>query len=313
MTRVTVPVPIGDAQLLSTNVPVLAPGEANYNPATTYPIDAQVVNPLTHRKYQSLQAGNVGKPLPVYPARKTDWWFDVGVTNQRAMFDLERNTQTVGVNAPTGGSSIVVQVTPGVRCNTIGILGMEATDVEIEVRKPDGTLVYSYSENLIIRTVLDHYMYAYQPFETRSSTVRFDLPPFTDAVISIRISSFRDNCKCGSIIVGTYAYIGDAKYDAEADDLNFSTIDRDLYGTATLVPRRAVPKLNMQLSLAKKYVNRVRDIKRVLNAIPALWTGLDDTTDGYFDILLILGIYRKFSIRAQAANQAGIDLELEEI
>lgn len=310
--RVTVPVVIGDAQLISTNIPVLAAGEENYNAGTTYAIDAQVVDPATHRKYQSLQGGNQGKPLPVYPATKTDWWFDIGVTNQRAMFDLERNTQTTGVNLSGGGSNITVTIAPGERVNTIAVLGMEADSITITASS-GGTQVYSATEDLRVREVLDHYMYAYKPFSTRSSFVRFDIPPFTNVVITVSITRNTPGVKCGSVIVGTYAYIGATQRDAESDAINFSTISRDTYGTATLVRRRSLPKTSQRLYLDKKRVNDVNEVRKQLNAVPALWTGLDDATDGYFDILLILGIYKKFTINTTHPQTAIVNIELEEI
>jgi hypothetical protein len=310
--RVTVPVPIGDTKLISTNVPVLAAGEANYNAGTTYAVDAQVVDPATHRKYQSLQGGNVGKPLPVYPITKNDWWFDIGVTNQRAMFDLERNTQTVGIDQPDGSSKIVVTFAPGERVNTIAVLGMEADSITVTATS-SGMPVYSATEDLRVREVLDHYMYAYKPFSTRPSFVRFDMPPFSNIVITVTVKKNTSGVKCGSVVVGTYAYVGATQRDAESDALNFSTIDRDAFGKASLVRKRSVPKTVQRLYLAKARVNDVAAIRLQLNAIPALWTGLDDGTDGYFDILLILGIYKKFTINTTHPQTAIINLELEEI
>lgn len=310
--RVTVPVKIGDAQLLSTNVAAYAAGEVAHNTGTTYVLGGRCVDPVTHRLYESLQDANVGKALPVYPVRKNDWWIDVGIKNQRAMFDLERNTQTVGVTQPDGASKIVVTIAPGERVNTIGVLGMDADSITV-MASSGGVQVYMATEDLRIREVLDHYMYAYKPFSTRPSFVRFDIPPFSNIVVTITITKHLAGVKCGSVVLGTYAYIGDTQFNAESDELNFSTITRDTYGEATLIPKRAVPKTSQRLVLAKRYVNDVKGVRTLLNAVPALWTALDDSSDGFFDLLLILGIYKKFSITPINEVEAEVNIELEEI
>jgi len=64
----------------------------------------------------------------------------------------------------------------------------------------------------------------------------------------------------------------------------------------------------------KSSVNRIRAVRDALNGKPAVWSGLDDNTeDGYFEMLLILGFYKKFSINAAHHEQAEVQLELEEI
>ncbi|MBY0556697.1 MAG: hypothetical protein K2P77_05795 [Burkholderiaceae bacterium] len=229
------------------------------------------------------------------------------------MFDLERNTQTVGVDQPGGGSKIIVTIAPGERVNTIGVLGMDADSITVTASN-GGVQVYSATEDLRIREVLDHYMYAYKPWSTRASFVRFDLPPFTDVAITITITKHTSGVKCGSVVVGTYAYIGDTQFGADSDELNFSTITRDPYGNSSaLIPRRAVPKTTQRLLLPKHRVNDVRAVRTALNAVPALYTALDESKDGYFDLLLILGIYKKFGITPINEVEAEVNIELEEI
>lgn len=112
---------------------------------------------------------------------------------------------------------------------------------------------------------------------------------------------------------GTYVYLGEVMYHAISDGLNFSTITRDVWGNATLVPRRTVPKSTQTLSLDSARVNKAMDTRVDLNAVPSLWTGLDDSTSDWFEALAILGIYKKFEIDVAMLDKALINLELEEI
>ena len=222
------------------------------------------------------------------------------------MFDLLRNTQT------EQASPLTVVLTPGVRVNSLALLGLVADSVTVSITS-GGVPVYTKTQNLSTREVLDWYDYFFLPFTTMPSLVLFDLPPYTNAIITVTITSGSVNVKCGSLIVGSYVYIGDVQYDAESDALNFSTVERNTFGESLLIPRRTVPKTNQSVLCKKDRVDKVRDLRTALNAVPAVWSGLDNSTDGYSEALLILGYYRRFTIKIALPEHALITLELEEI
>lgn len=283
-----------------------AADEVVYSSTATYADKVQVVNLETHTKYESLVAGNMGKPLPVPPEKKTDFWEEVGKTNKYAAFDLSRNSQSVGA------SSMYWEFSAGQRINAIGVLGIEADSVHIEM-KVGADVVYSHSENLIFRRVQDAYDYDFQPFARRTSVAKWDLPPYSTAVVRVTLTAAAGQVRCGSIIVGTAEYLGAIQFGAESDCLNFSQINRDIYGTTELVARRTLPKTTQTTILPKARVDRVRDVRVRLNAVPALWSGLDDLNHDYAEALLILGVYKRFSINLKEVNDAIVNLEVEEI
>lgn len=293
---------------------ILGTTETAYNAATTYSLGDTCFG--SHRCYESLAAGNVGNPLPVLPETQTTKWIDVGPTNKYAMFDLAANTQTVLA------SPLTVVITPGQRINTMGLAGLAANQVQISATSVlGGGAVYpnAFSASstgifdLNTRIVNDGYDYAFEPFSTMPSMVVFDLPPYSDIIVTIVISATSGNVKCGSCVMGTFIYLGDSQYGASNDGMNFSTVTRDLYGNATLVPRRTLPKTDQKLTVSATRVNKVKAARVLLNAVPALWTGLDDGTSNYFDMLTILGIYNKFTISAPHNAVAEVTLGLEEI
>ena len=281
--------------------------EDAYNAGTTYSAAATVA--FNNRCYESLQDSNTGNTPPIFPERQTEWWLDVGPVNRWAMFDLSRNTQTV-VNG-----DLTVVFAPGERVNAIGITGMKANTVTITVTSVlgGGTVYGPLIIDLNTREVSDGYDFCFEPFSTLPSAVRFNLPPFSDAQITVTFSSNTGNTKCGAIVVGNGVYLGSLEYQATNAALNFSTIERDLYGTATLVQRRSLPKTTNTLYLPTARVNKAIAARTQLNAVPAFWAGLDETSNGYFEMTLILGIYTRFEINADSINQAKISLDLEEL
>ena len=221
------------------------------------------------------------------------------------MFDLLRNSQTIS------SSPITVVLTPGRRIDSLAILGLIATQVTINMTVASVN-VYSRTVTLNERETTSWKEYYFGIFSTRPSLILLDLPPYVNGVITIVISGAATN-KCGACVLGTNVEIGDIQYDAESDVLNFSLIERDAFGGAKLIPRRNVPKTNQELELQRDRVNKVRAVREILNAAPAVWAGIVNSDNGYFESLLILGIYKKFSIKVRDFENALVALELEEI
>jgi len=288
--------------------------ETLYSAATSYALGA-TCSGANGRVYESLVAGNLGNPLPVLPETTTTKWVDVGPTNKWAMFDLASNTQTVHHQLGVDGASMTVTFAPGERINTLGLTGLVANSVTVTATSVfgGGTVYGPKTIDLNRRVVNDGYEYAFYPFSTWPATALFDLPAYSDIIVTVTLNSTSGNVKCGSCIVGTYMYLGAAQYGAENDGMNFSTITRDAYGNATLVPRRTLPRTNQTLSLPVHRVGQALAARTRLNAVPALWTGLDDAQSEYFEMLLILGVYKTFKIAAAGATMATVSLELEEI
>lgn len=273
---------------------------ALYSSSTTYALDYQVIDTTGHNVYHSLIAGNTA---PLTDATK---WFLVGKTNQWAQFDVLRNTATVGA------SPMVTVLAPGVRIDAIALLGLVATSVTITMTV-GGSTVYTYTQNLNTREVLNAYDYCFKPFSTQPALALFGLPPYSTATTTITLTNSSGLVKCGGCFIGSAVYIGAIQYDAESDALNFSTVERDLQGGATMTPERNVPKVIGQIFLSKALVNTAYDLRDQLNGTTAVWVGIDDGTDGYFKSLLIQGFYRRFTINLKHPVDAIISLELEEI
>jgi len=240
------------------------------------------------------------------PATDDGWWIDIGPTNRWAMFDLLRNTGT------TTASPLTVSLTPGQRVDSIGVVGMVADTVSVTVSVA-GNTVYTASADLLKRPTSGWYDYFFGAFRYQQEFARFDLPPYTGAVITITLTRANGNVTCGGVVVGPSVYLGRTLHEAESDALNFSKIDRDDFGTATLVPRRSVPRTVQSLRCKKSDVDRILQLRDDLNAVPALWSGLDDQDSGYFSALLIVGVYKRFTITMDQPEDALISLELEEV
>lgn len=280
--------------------------EPIWTSGVTYPQGTIVSrNTTTHRRYQKLTSA-AGSTTP--PENDGVNWFDTGPDNRWAMFALDRSVGTYNPN------SIQIIIAPGQRIDSLGLIGLEADRVDICMYATSG-LQYSYSEVLKKRETLSWKDYFLGGFATdRPTFIRYDIPSLLNCVISVVISKIGGVAKCSALVVGQNVYLGSTQNNPKSEALNFSKVDRDAYGNSTLVPRRSVPKTSQELFLEAKYVNAVRDARTSLNATPALWSGLDDkVTDNYFESLLILGIYKEFTIDLENSINARVTLQLEEL
>jgi hypothetical protein len=307
--RVITPITISNAMLTSSSIPEPDTGEAVWNIATAYTLGQRVYLESNHVMYEALQANTGQNPLndtqgdvdnpPVY-------WLDVGRTNRWQMFNLLRNDQSIDT------SPMTVVLTPGVRIDSLGLFGVVADSISVTV---DLGLdeVYSYTEDLNQRDVFNWFDYFFEPFSLKQNTAVFDIPPYSTGVITITLTSNTGSCSLGSLVVGNQTNIGNVEYGAQSDVLNFSRIDRAFDGTALLTQRRSIPKTIQRVFSDKSKTNAIRRLRTNLNAVPAVWAGIDQTDDDYFEALLILGIYKKFTIDLTYPEQTLIDLEIEEI
>jgi hypothetical protein len=302
------PLEITDARLTSSTIAEPDAGETEWSGSSvSYVLGDQRIRTTTHRIYECVSPHiSAASPLP---ENDTTHWLDAGPTNKRAMFDLLRNTRTI---QPL---SITAVITPGERVNSLALTGMRANSAQITMTSvAGGGTVYTRSEDLNTREVFNHYDYCFKPFTTKTAIALFDLPPYTDGVISVTIAATSGNAECGACVVGTYEYIGDVVYEAESDVLNFSTVTRNFDGsTSAMVPRLNVPKTIQQIVFEKSRTNAIRALRDRLNGTPAIWAGIHGSDDEYFEALLIDGFYKRFSINLKHPQHGVISLELEEV
>ena len=256
----------------------------------------------THSLYESLVAANN------FALTDETKWKYIGKTNRFRMFDYSRSQQSVT------GLSLTAVFAAGKRINSIGLKGIQANAYSITVTSVGGGgTVYSDSGSLNLRETLTWSDYFFDEFTTQKSLAYFDIPPFTDAIVTITLTSTSGSTKLGAVVFGTFVYIGKTIQTTSSDILNFSTIERDLDGNAILTPRRNVPKSRQAVLCEKANVNKVILLREDLNATPALWYGLADSANGYFDATSILGIYKAFEINTDTPLDAIVSLELEEV
>lgn len=306
--KVITPLDLTGSRLTSTNVSEPSAGETAWSAASvSYSVGDARIRAATHRRYRCIVA-HTSSASPT-PENDPTNWVDDGPTNAYAMFDTLRNTAT------SRASPITVVITPGKRVDSVALLGLVAQTVTISVTSVyGGGTVYSSTISLQSRDTRSWSDYLFGEFRFKTAAVTFDLPMYGDAVITLTISHASSDVQCGAVVLGRAEHLGSAELSASSDTLNFSTVARDAAGAATVTQRRNVPVTKQRTFLDRDAIPAVRRIRDDLNAVPAVWSTLDDDDgSGYFEAFLVLGFYRRFLISAEHPLHCLVDLEIEEI
>lgn len=276
-------------------------GETLWNAATSYISPTRVYRAQTHKIYESTNTvSTVDSTVPelsIYAT--TPKWIEVSSTNKFAMFDTLRNVKSYANN------NIVITITLDQRIDALALLGLDnVSNILITTTYGGTTLTLVNKSNSYVSNGITIYYPSY---------LALDLQPYYGLIITITLTG-TGIIKCGNCILGTYENIGFVQRGASVDTINFSTVDRDLYGNATLIQRRNIPKISTSLILDNTKINKVTRLREYLNAKPAVWSGLDQSvSDSYYESLLVLGFYKNFTINIDNPIAITINLELEEI
>lgn len=289
----------------TSTVPEPSTGETVWNAATNYTVGQKAIRVETHRVYECRVAG-VSATTPENDPTK---WLDIAPTNKWAMFDNMRSQQTTNLD------SMTITITPGERVTALSLLGLEAQKVTVTMTV-GSTIVYGpVVRGMSGRSTATWSQYFFGHFNYIPSLLLQDLPPVNGAVITILIENTTgQNVACSEVVVGNKIFLGHAQYNAESDSLNFSKIERNDFGESILLARRTVPKVNVDLMSDKTLVPQIRKARIDLNAVPALWSAMDDHYDDpFFEAVFIYGIYKQFTINLSGPSYATVTLELEEL
>jgi hypothetical protein len=316
--KVTTPVElILNASRVTSNVPELdtgAPGyydPAEWLDASSYVEGATVSRVSTHKVYQCIADANNTVVAPeIDILSDTPHWYDIGYTNKWRMFSYENSGST------SRSSNLTVTVTPQIRTSNLALLymtGCTSAVISATVGGSATTLTNCTYTVIGTGTSVSKPSAVTVTGTSITSILLYDLPPTTTIVYTIVLTG-PGVVTCKHCIIGWPEYLGDLQSDITRSDINFSTIDRDTYGTVTLVKRRSVPKLSYSLFTKAAEINRILAIRDDLNATPALWNAMDNNiVPDYTQSLITLGFYRDFSIRLDNPVSSTISLEIEEM
>lgn len=269
---------------------------ALYVPATTYALGAKVR--YGYRLYESLSAGNVGNQPDISPLK----WLDYAPDNKHAMFDSEVSTVT------TAATPFITVLKPLSVFDSLAYLNLSGTSLNVKVQNGIGGIeVYNKTISLDDTSILDWYMYYFEPYDLLNEVVLTDIPPYTNGVITSTLTGTA-NVSIGNFIYGTFYKIGGTQYGASVGIRDYSIKSTDDFGNTTFIQRAFSKRLEAEIYVDNSKLNFNYKLLSELRAVPAVWIGSDETQ---YRPLVVFGYYKDFNITIQYPTYSLCSLQIE--
>lgn len=282
---------------------------------TNYPsVDSLVFRPTTHKIYKNLVAitGSVSNDPPeVSITRMSPKWAEVSFTNRWASLDIYNTGYST-----SDSDEISMTLAPGELIDSLAIMRLrDVISVSVKAYDINNALVYSNTVSLSSRTRSQSwYEYFFNDFSIQSVVTLYDIPTSYGVLKLDVVISGGMGLQIGGVVLGTSYEIGRLQRGPVIESMNFSSLDRDTFGNISrIVVRRTVPKINTKVFIPPENLNTVLQVRHDLEAVPALWIGVDDISLPYYIPLSILGFYRDFSIDIDHPGGIMATIELEQL
>ena len=284
-------------------------GATEWAAGVTYAANALVTrgNGFTHHVYKSVNGSNTGNVPEGSLSTTPPSWIDMGSTNRWRMLRANGNFRT------SGPSPLTVTLAPGVRTSALAIVGMSADQVTVTQQDSRGNVTYTYTQNLGLRlsTSISWSTYFYAEFRYQPALLLTDIPLISDCTITITLTRATGAVLCGPVVYGMAVNLGPPSLGATSGITDFSSITRDAFGNSTLVQRKSIPLTSQNTVVQAANVDVVRDTLIGLRATAAMWAGIEDSSNPFFNSLAVLGIVNRWGLTIDRNEVAHLSLDIE--
>lgn len=296
--------------LMATNVPTFDPAEPVWAVGTTYALGAIVtVLGATQRRYESLEAGNLGNDPTTSPLK----WLDLGATNRWRMFDGGTSTLT------TNPDLITVAVHSTQYINAIALFNVGATEVEVKVYR-DALLLHAM--NVDLRVTADSsswYAYFYgstgEAFDAIRDFVDLSIPGGYGQRVEMKFTRTGEDVEVGLIVVGRQQKLGDTMFGSRIGITDYSRKDVDDFGNFTVTERRFSKRAELDVMVRTPDVSKVQRALSQIRATPTVYVGSDwadaSRENPAYEETIVYGYYRDFMVVLDTAGISTCSIEIE--
>jgi hypothetical protein len=296
--KVIVPMTVSDTTLSTSNVT-----ENDYSAwsgATAYVVGNRVILTTGYHQIFECIANNTNKH-PVTDAAAATYWVEVSATNRWKAFDGKINDHT------TRASSISYTFAPDMIVDRIAFFGLLASSIDIVVKDSMAATVYSATIDLVDRTdSVTWFSWLLDPIQYDTEALSIAIPGYVGNTVQVTINS-SGTAEVGQIVIGRTQSLGTPLVGTEVGFDDYSLIERDEFGSPTIVERSYTDTVQFQFTFPMEDARRVKRIVVSLRARPAVFfTDEVDISLG----TLVYGIHKGFSVPLQlGASFASLEVE----
>lgn len=289
------PINITNAILTASNV--TEDDYAEWSVVTVYTAgDNCIVIGTTHKIYEAIVNVTGGDSPEIDVLNDVPKWLEISSTNRWKMFDWVSESQT------TNTDTIIVTLTPGELINSIVLLNLDASRITIVVNDLiDGEV---YNKTILLEATeliiwgpdeqwgTDEYWQGGSYLELVEKVgVKTDLPPYSNATITVTIIGSSATTKCGTLIIGRYKTLGITSWSPSVGIIDYSIKEADTFGNFSIVPRAYSKRISCVFVMNTSYHAEVFRFLTAYRAKPLVWILGDN-----YNVTIAYGFYKEFTI-----------------
>lgn len=240
------------------------------------------------------------------PVLNPTYWLSLGSTNRWKMFDKTVQSQTVAT------TSLVTKVKPSGRVDTIPLLNLSGTTLNVLVTNPTYGTVTDRTIPLLTDSepVVDMASYLYADFTQRKEVVIEDIPPYANNEITLTISAATGTqVGIGASVFGQARDISSTGLGVEQgarfgiDDYSIKT--RDAFGNYVITERAFSDKANVTVFVNNNELSNIKNFLTSLRATPVVFIGSKK-----WDYLTIYGFYKNWEVDVAYPDFSVLSMEI---
>lgn len=232
-------------------------------------------------------------------------WLDAGSTNRWKMFDQSVQSQS------SRASSIEVDLLMASYIDTVAILNVSASTVQVKVTHPVDGVIYDKTVTLTSYLgVVDWYTYFYEDINVPSDVLFTGIPRRPGCTVEVNVNKTTGDAMVGTCILGVAKDISSEQLGVEAgarvsiDD--YSVKERDDFGNYMILERSFNKRADVTVVVDSNKVDYVVNLLSKLRATPILYVGSTKYTS-----LLLYGFYKNFEVDIAYDTISYCTLQLE--
>lgn len=269
-----------------------------YVESKTYAIGDRIMDPTTHKVWESMDDDNKGNT----PWESPEKWASPGMTNRWNVFDEKLSSVTTGYEEIT----YTLQFPRAV--NTLAVLNTRGL-ANINVRMSFGEEeVYNKDHSMRAKlTYQGWYNWFFSERLTKRDLVDLSLPSYPGALVELTFTGLSD-ISIGAILLGQQRRFGyGIQYGAGSGIMSYSRIRRDPdTGEMDLFKRPAAKRMSMSLILPNKESDTVHQFMEDIESVPVLMIGNQN-----YEMFTGYGIVKNFEVVIPDYSESECSVDFE--
>lgn len=269
--------------------------------SSTYAAGTRVIRLSTHKIYECLVVNTNAVPEQNVSGL-TPVWLEIGFTNKWRMFDA-----LVGSSSESP-ESFVVTLKPGKFINSLALLNISATSIQIEILDQDNEVVSTTLYSLLAGDeILDWYTYFFAESSYRSDYVITELSVVANGSLRITINNPGAVAKIGVCVIGNYYLVGGVKYGAAIGITDYSVKTQDAFGNYLVMERSYSKRMSINIDCDNAIIDTLANLLAIYRVKPLVWIGADNL----YTSLIVYGFYKDFEVNIAYPKNSICSLKIE--